>query len=71
MCIILTAGQVPTCLSVYVIALHHCLFLVSLGGNFFRKTYNFPPSPTAAKLCALNLFSSETVNYKYITETFF
>jgi len=26
---------------------------------------------TAAKLCALDLFSTRTVNYKYITEIFF
>jgi len=35
-----------------------------------KKTYN--PPQTAAKLCAINLFSSTgTVNYEYITETFF
>jgi len=33
-------------------------------------TYNFPQM--AAKLCALNpFFSAGTMNYKYITETFF
>ena len=37
-----------------------------------QKTYNSPP-PTAAQLCALNLFFGRVsaVNYKYITETLF
>jgi len=52
-----------------------CLKVVFIPGFFCwggnsptKKTNN---SPTAARLCALNLFLSGTVNYKYITEIFF
>ena len=52
----------------------HASFLRAGGVNSpllsHQKTYNSPPQ-TAAKLCALNLLSTGTMNYKYITETFF
>jgi len=36
-----------------------------------KKTYNTLPQETAAKLCAVDLFSAQTMNYKCITENFF
>ena len=39
-----------------------------LLGGFLQFT---TPPPTAAKLCALNHFFGRTMNYKYVTETFF
>jgi len=56
---------------------HACLLHASFcgGGSEFAppfppKNLQLPPQ-TAAKLCALNLLSTGTMNYKYITETFF
>jgi len=46
-------------------------FLEGILPSFPQKNLQFPSPQTAAKLCALNLFSAGTVNYKYITETFF
>ena len=42
----------------------HCLFQASFGGIPLRKKPTIPLPQKVAKLCALNLSSAGTVNYK-------
>jgi len=55
--------------------LMQCLFQTSffLGGGESppQKNLQLSRSQMAAKLCALNFFSAGTMNYNYVTETFF
>jgi len=68
-----TAGM---CTTGHLLASHtapkgvvQCLLQAFLGEGEFRRGEPTVLPPTAAKLCALNLFL--TMNYKYVTETFF
>jgi len=62
-------GSTDTCNSVFIPG----IFFVCGGGGIpsFKKLAISPPPQTAAKLCALNLFPNQTMNYSYITETCF
>jgi len=73
-------SQPPTDLSGHAVNWLVRVSIAFIPGIFFgkgeflptpHKTYNFAPSPNSCQIVLEIFFSAGTMNYKYITETFF